>query len=201
MRRKSTRQLVHLSTDYVFSGDRTDGQPYAAADPTGPRSAYGRTKLAGELAVRELLPHGSWVVRTAWVYGAIGGNFVKTMARLSGEKETLDVVDDQIGCPTWAADLAAGLLRAHRGESAGRHLPRGRWRPGQLVRAGPGGLRGARARTRIGYIRRRAPPSCGRRRVPPGRCCRAPSGRPPVSPRCGPGERPWPPPTRKTARR
>ncbi len=103
-------QLVHVSTDYVFSGDRSDGLPYTASDPTGPQSAYGRTKLAGELAVRELLPHESWVVRTAWVYGAVGGNFVKTMARLSGEKETLDVVDDQVGCPTWAADLAAGLL-------------------------------------------------------------------------------------------
>ena len=104
-------QLVQLSTDYVFSGDRTDGQPYRPLDPTDPRSAYGRTKLAGELAVRELLPHASWVVRTAWVYGAAGSNFVKTMARLSTERETLDVVDDQIGSPTWAADLAAGLLQ------------------------------------------------------------------------------------------
>jgi dTDP-4-dehydrorhamnose reductase len=104
-------QLVQLSTDYVFSGDRADGLPYAPLDPTSPRSAYGRTKLAGELAVRELLPHASWVVRTAWVYGASGSNFVKTMARLSGERETLDVVDDQVGCPTWAADLSVGLLQ------------------------------------------------------------------------------------------
>jgi dTDP-4-dehydrorhamnose reductase len=103
-------QLVHLSTDYVFAGDRADGRPYTAADPTAPRSAYGRTKLAGEQAVREVLPGGSWVVRTAWVYGATGGNFVKTMARLSKERETLDVVNDQVGCPTWAADLATGLL-------------------------------------------------------------------------------------------
>ncbi len=104
-------QLVQLSTDYVFSGDRTDGEPYTPLDPTAPRSAYGRTKLAGEMAVRELLPHASWVVRTAWVYGATGSNFVKTMARLAGERETLEVVDDQIGCPTWAAELAAGLLQ------------------------------------------------------------------------------------------
>ena len=108
---QSGAQLVHISTDYVFAGDRADGLPYAAADPTAPQSAYGRTKLAGELAVREVLPADSWVVRTAWVYGATGGNFVKTMARLSGEKDTLDVVEDQIGCPTWAADLAAGLLQ------------------------------------------------------------------------------------------
>jgi dTDP-4-dehydrorhamnose reductase len=104
-------QLVHLSTDYVFAGDRTDGRPYAPSDPPAPRSAYGRTKLAGEQAVRELLPGGSWVVRTAWVYGAGGGNFVKTMARLASERETVDVVNDQIGCPTWTADLAAGLLQ------------------------------------------------------------------------------------------
>jgi dTDP-4-dehydrorhamnose reductase len=104
-------QLVQISTDYVFSGDRSDGEPYRPLDPTGPRSAYGRTKLAGEQAVRELLPHDSWVVRTAWVYGATGGNFVKTMARLAGERETLDVVDDQIGCPTWAGELAAELLQ------------------------------------------------------------------------------------------
>ncbi len=108
---KAGAQLVHVSTDYVFSGDRSDGQPYAAADPAQPRSAYGRTKLAGELAVRELLPHSSWVVRTAWVYGATGANFVKTMARLARERDSVDVVDDQVGCPTWAADLAAGILQ------------------------------------------------------------------------------------------
>jgi dTDP-4-dehydrorhamnose reductase len=104
-------QLVHVSTDYVFAGDRSDGQPYAPSDSPAPKSAYGRTKLAGEQAVRELLPNGSWVVRTAWVYGAVGGNFVKTMARLAGERDTVDVVDDQIGCPTWTADLAKGLLQ------------------------------------------------------------------------------------------
>lgn len=102
--------LVHVSTDYVFAGDRpVSGPPYAPDDPTGPRTAYGRTKLAGEVAVRELLPDASWVVRTAWVYGP-GRNFVATMARLAGERETVEVVDDQRGSPTWSRDLAAGVL-------------------------------------------------------------------------------------------
>ena len=101
-------RLVHVSTDYVFPGDATE--PYDVDDPTGPRSAYGRTKLAGEQAVREILPDASYVVRTAWVYGATGSNFVKTMARLESERETVSVVDDQRGSPTWSRDLAAGLL-------------------------------------------------------------------------------------------
>ncbi len=102
-------QLVHVSTDYVFPGDRDDGPPYDVDDETGPKGAYGRTKLAGELAVRELLPDASWVVRTAWVYGVTGGNFVKTMARLEQEKATVSVVDDQRGSPTWSRDLARAL--------------------------------------------------------------------------------------------
>jgi dTDP-4-dehydrorhamnose reductase len=99
--------LVHVSTDYVFAGDAS--RPYEPTDETGPRSAYGRTKLAGE---REVLGawERSWVVRTAWVYGSAGGNFVKTIARLEGERESLSVVDDQCGAPTYSADLAAGLL-------------------------------------------------------------------------------------------
>jgi len=106
-------RLVHVSTDYVFAGDGV--APYEPGDPTGPRSAYGRTKLAGELAVRELLPAASYIVRTAWVYGGAGGNFVTTMARLAAGEQAVDVVDDQRGSPTWSRDLAAGLL-----ELAGR---------------------------------------------------------------------------------
>jgi dTDP-4-dehydrorhamnose reductase len=105
-------RLIHVSTDYVFAGDAT--RPYEVDDPTDPKSAYGRTKLAGELAVRELLPDRSYVVRTAWVYGEVGTNFVKTMARLERERETVSVVDDQRGSPTWSADLARALVQLAR---------------------------------------------------------------------------------------
>jgi dTDP-4-dehydrorhamnose reductase len=111
---KAGARLVHVSTDYVFPGDRVGGPPYEVDDETGPRSAYGRTKLAGELAVREILPDASWVVRTAWVYGATGANFVKTMARLERERDTVSVVDDQTGSPTWSRDLARGLYALAR---------------------------------------------------------------------------------------
>ena len=97
-------RFVHVSTDYVFAGDATT--PYDTDDEPDPRSAYGRTKLAGEQAV---LAAGGYVVRTAWVYGATGRNFVKTMARLERERDTVSVVDDQRGSPTWSRDLARGL--------------------------------------------------------------------------------------------
>ncbi len=104
--------LVHVSTDYVFPGDAS--RPYEPDDELGPRSAYGRTKAAGEDAV---LGSGasSWIVRTSWVYGKTGSNFVKTMVGLESSRDTVSVVDDQVGSPTWSADLAAGLL-----ELAGR---------------------------------------------------------------------------------
>ncbi|WP_290062692.1 dTDP-4-dehydrorhamnose reductase [Amycolatopsis solani] len=99
--------LIHVSTDYVFSGDAS--VPYEPSDELGPRSAYGRTKAAGEDAV---LGSGasSWVVRTGWLYGKSGSNFVKTMAALEASRPELSVVDDQVGGPTWTADLAGGLL-------------------------------------------------------------------------------------------
>jgi dTDP-4-dehydrorhamnose reductase len=102
-------RLLHVSTDYVFGG--TADQPYETDDPVDPQGAYGRTKLAGEIAVRTVLPDRSHIVRTAWVYGGPSPNFVDTMLRLERERDTVDVVDDQIGSPTWVADLAAGLVQ------------------------------------------------------------------------------------------
>ena len=102
-------RMVQVSTDYVFAGDATG--PYAEDAPLAPRSAYGRTKAAGEWAVRTHLPSASWVVRTAWLYGAHGPNFVKTMARLATERDTVSVVDDQRGQPTWTVDLAGAIVR------------------------------------------------------------------------------------------
>lgn len=99
--------MIHVSTDYVFDG--TADRPYRPDDEVSPRSVYGSTKLAGERAVLAGTDR-SWIVRTAWVYGAVGNNFVKTIARLEGQRDTLSVVDDQRGTPTWSADLAAGLL-------------------------------------------------------------------------------------------
>jgi len=100
--------LVQLSTDYVFDGMAT--RPYPEDAATDPQSAYGRTKLAGELAVREVLPQASYLVRTAWLYGVRGQNFVKTMLKLLDERETVSVVDDQHGQPTYARDLARQIL-------------------------------------------------------------------------------------------
>ncbi|WP_084528704.1 dTDP-4-dehydrorhamnose reductase [Nocardia crassostreae] len=117
-------RLIHISTDYVFPG--TSDRPYEPTDPTGPSTVYGRSKLAGEQAVLELSPD-SRIVRTAWVYTGQGSDFVATMRRLERERETITVVDDQIGTPTYAPDLAAGLIElAQRLLEPGEHaeIPR-----------------------------------------------------------------------------
>lgn len=95
-------RLVHISTDYVFPGTATS--PYAEHAPLGPRSAYGRTKAAGEWAVTAHDPEAI-ILRVTWLYGAHGPNFVRTMARLAGEREHLSVVGDQVGQPTWTVDV------------------------------------------------------------------------------------------------
>ena len=101
-------RLVQVSTDYVFNGSATS--PYQENTPVDPISAYGRTKAAGEKFVMEENPAGSFIVRTAWLYGAHGPNFAKTMVRLAGSHETVSVVNDQLGQPTWTGDLAAQIV-------------------------------------------------------------------------------------------
>ncbi|MFG2793253.1 dTDP-4-dehydrorhamnose reductase [Streptomyces sp. NPDC048419] len=110
-------RMIHVSTDYVFAGDA--GTPYPEDHPTAPHTAYGRTKLAGEQAVAKELPTSSAIVRTAWLYGVHGRSFVRTMIDLESRRDTLDVVEDQRGQPTWSADVAARLA------DLGPHLGRG----------------------------------------------------------------------------
>jgi dTDP-4-dehydrorhamnose reductase len=98
-------RLVQYSTDYVFDGSAT--APYAEHTPHNPVSAYGRTKAAGERLARAANPGGTFIIRTAWLYGQHGPNFASTMLRLAADRETVSVVNDQVGQPTWTADLAA----------------------------------------------------------------------------------------------
>ena len=99
--------LIQVSTDYVFQGLKTS--PYLPSDPVAPVGVYGRSKAGGEAAVRRHLPEHV-IVRTSWLFGLYGPNFVKTMLRLGREKDELRVVDDQVGCPTYAGDLSQALL-------------------------------------------------------------------------------------------
>ena len=105
---KSGAKIIHISTDYVFDG--TGHKPYNPDEKTNPVSVYGKTKRAGELAVLENTDVAV-VIRTAWLYSPYGNNFVKTMRRLGAEKDSLNVVADQIGTPTYAADLADAIVK------------------------------------------------------------------------------------------
>ena len=101
-------KLVHVSTDYVFDG--TNHKPYSENDSTHPNGVYGRTKLDGEKSMQEISPDNSIIIRTSWVYSSFGNNFVKTMLRLGKERNSLGVIFDQAGTPTYARDLAKTIL-------------------------------------------------------------------------------------------
>ena len=110
--REHGARLVHVSTDYVFDGSAT--APYREDAVTRPASAYGRSKAAGEHAVRKELPGGHLLIRTAWLYGAHGRCFPKTIAALARTRSEVSVVDDQVGQPTWTADVASMIVRLVR---------------------------------------------------------------------------------------
>ena len=111
---KQQIKLIHISTDYVFSGE--SNIPYLESDVVNPINIYGKTKLAGEQAVLETMPTDATIIRTSWVYSEYGNNFVDTMLRLGKERDELNVVSDQIGSPTYAVDLAMAILHIIQNE-------------------------------------------------------------------------------------
>lgn len=106
--RKKNISLIHISTDYVFDGKNY--RPSIETDPTDPQGVYGRTKRDGENAILDVAPKNTIIIRTSWVYSSFGNNFVKTMLRLGKERDTLGVIFDQVGTPTYARDLASAIL-------------------------------------------------------------------------------------------
>lgn len=101
-------KLIHISTDYVFNGEKKN--PYSESDQPNPIGVYGRSKLEGERKIRELIEN-YFIIRTSWLYGKHGNNFVHTMIRLFNERDKLNVVSDQFGSPTWTKDLAGFILK------------------------------------------------------------------------------------------
>ncbi len=108
---------IHISSDYVFDGSKTE--PYLESDPVGPRSAYGRSKLEGELAVAREAPASHTIVRSSWLFGVHGHCFPATIMRLARERDSITVVDDQVGCPTFTGHLAPALLELAEGRAPG----------------------------------------------------------------------------------
>ncbi len=106
---KNNIRLVHISTDYVFNGENF--KPWTHVDTPCPESVYGKSKLKGEIAVQEILKDKALIIRTGWLYSSHGKNFVKTMLKLMTEKESLNIVDDQIGTPTWAHGLSKAIWK------------------------------------------------------------------------------------------
>jgi dTDP-4-dehydrorhamnose reductase len=113
--------IIHLSTDYVFDGKKSD--PYVETDPVAPQSVYGRSKLAGEVAVAAANKRNI-ILRTSWVYAPFGSNFVRTILRLGSERDRLRVVDDQIGCPTYAPDIAQAIVAIAQTVNSANWQPR-----------------------------------------------------------------------------
>ena len=107
-------KVIHVSTDYVYGGDAK--KPYSESDETNPKSVYGTTKLNGEKRLLEILPNDSVIIRTSWLYSTFGKNFVKTMIQLGKERESLNVVGDQKGTPTYARDLAKIIIAIAKGK-------------------------------------------------------------------------------------
>jgi len=120
--RRAGIPLIHISTDYVFDGQK--GSPYLEEDPISPLGVYGRSKAEGESAVRGALDR-HLIIRTAWLYSARGANFVKTVMRLAAERDELRIVDDQLGSPTSATDLAGAILHIAGRLGSGAELPWG----------------------------------------------------------------------------
>jgi dTDP-4-dehydrorhamnose reductase len=106
--KKKNITLIHISTDYVFDGK--NHRPYIESDLTDPQGVYGQTKYDGEKAILSVAPANTIIIRTSWIYSSFGNNFVKTMLRLGKERDTLGVIFDQVGTPTYARDLAKMIL-------------------------------------------------------------------------------------------
>lgn len=111
---KQQAKLIHISTDYVFDGESIE--PYLESDPTRPINTYGKTKLAGEKAVLNLMSRNAVIIRTSWVYSEYGNNFIHTILKLGKDRDKLSIVDDQVGSPTYAGDLAKVIINILQNE-------------------------------------------------------------------------------------